>query len=87
MEKLVEIDIHHTESHNNHQYRLFVNNELMVERPYTLPQGWHYQTFKCIIELEQENVVNFEVLDGHLQMGDIRIDNETVKHTDGYFKL
>lgn len=87
MEHNLEIDIYSVQQHDDHQYRLYINNELFVERPYKLPPQYDYQTIQVSCKLQKENAIRFEVLNGYLRLGELRVDNTPHKHTNGYFEL
>lgn len=87
MEHTLEIDIHSVQQHDNHQYRLYINDELFIERPYHVPPEYDYQTVMVTCELQKENTIRFEVLEGYLRLGELRLDKTPHNHTNGYFEL
>jgi|TARA_B100000780_G_C21048313_1_gene420869 hypothetical protein len=63
---LLKFDIHCDDHTNEPSYRVFLNEDLLAERDYVIPDDRfsHYK-FLCDVNLQQgNNVINIESLDG-----------------------
>jgi len=84
----LDIELRQVGKYDNNDYRLFVNDELMLERPWNLPDGYEYQVVYLTCKLAKGgNSINLQNIHGNLVLGKITIDNKEIQHTNGYFEL
>jgi len=84
----IDVELHQVSNHKENDYRLFLNDELMLERPWNLPQGSQYQVVHLTCNLDKGgNAVQLQNLNGNLELGKINIDDKEIQHTKGYFEL
>lgn len=84
----IDVELHQVGDHEQNDYRLFLNDELMLERPWNLPHGYEYQVVHLTCNLDKGgNAVQLQNLNGNLELGKINIDNKEIQHTNGYFEL
>jgi hypothetical protein len=84
----LNIELRQIGKYDVNDYRLFINNELMLERPWNLPNGYECQNVHITCNLAQgSNAVNLQNINGNLELGRININDKQIKHTNGYFEL
>jgi hypothetical protein len=84
----LQIELRQVGKYDNNDYRLFINDELMLERRWNLPDGYEHQVVHVTCNLAQGgNAIKLQNFDGNLVLGKINIDNKEIKHTNGYFEL
>lgn len=84
----LDIELRQVGKYDNNDYRLFINDELMLERPWTLPDGYEYQVVHVKCNLAKGgNSINLQNIHGNLVLGTININNKEIAHTNGYFEL
>jgi hypothetical protein len=84
----LDIELRQIGKYDNNDYRLFINDELMLERPWTLPDGYEYQVVHLTCKLAKGgNSINLQNIHGNLVLGKININNKEIVHTNGYFEL
>lgn len=84
----LNIELRQVGKYDNNDYRLFVNDELILERPWNLPIGYEYQNVYITCNLAKgSNAIDLQNINGNLVLGRINIDNKQIKHTNGYFEL
>lgn len=85
----LEIDIHAVEEdYTDAEYRMFINDELIVDRPYNIPPQYHFQRLHIHCKLsEGPNTIAIDPTNCKLKLGKINIDNKQIQHTNGYFEL
>ena len=84
----LEIELRLSGNYPKNDYRLFINDEIMLERPWNIPSGYSHQVIHLTCKLGLgENAINLQNIDGNLVLGKINIDNKEIKHTNGYFEL
>lgn len=84
----LQIELRQVGKYDNNDYRLFINDELMLERPWNLPNGYLHQIVHITCNLAQGgNSINLQNINGNLVLGKININNKEIKHTNGYFEL
>lgn len=84
----LDIELRQVGKFDNNDYRLFINNELMLERLWNLPDGYEYQVVHLTCKLANGgNAINLQNIHGNLVLGKININNEEIQHTNGYFEL
>ena len=87
-EYTLDIELRQVGKYNNNDYRLFVNDELILERPWNLPDGYEYQVVHITCKMANGgNAVNLQNINGNLVLGKININNKEIEHTNGYFEL
>ena len=87
-ERNIQIELRQVGKFHNNDYRLFINDELIVERAWNLPEGYEYQILHVKCKLSNgSNVINLKNINGNLVLGKINIDNKQIQHTNGYFEL
>ena len=87
-ENKLDIELHQVGKYDSNDYRLFINDELILERPWNLPDGYKHQIVHITCNLTQGgNAINLQNINGNLVLGKINIDNKEIKHTNGYFEL
>lgn len=75
-------------AYESNDYRLFINDELFLERPYNLPDHYSHQKVHVNLYLDNgPNAINLQNINGNLVLGKINIDNKEIEHTNGYFEL
>lgn len=75
-------------AYESNDYRLFVNDELFLERPYNLPDYCSHQKVHIDVLLNKgPNAINLQNLTGNVFLGKININNKEIQHTNGYFEL
>ena len=84
----IDVELHQVGDHEENDYRLFVNNSLMLERPWNLPDGYSHQVVHLTCNLDKGKTrVKIENMGGHLRLGKINIDDKEIQHNDGQFIL
>lgn len=84
----LDIELRQVGKYDNNDYRLFINDELMLERPWNLPDGYEYQVVHLTCKLTNGgNAINLQNIHGNLVLGKININNKEIEHTNGYFEL
>ena len=87
-EYTLDIELRQVGKYDNNDYRLFVNDELILERPWNLPDGYEYQVVHITCKMANGgNAVNLQNINGNLVLGKININNKEIEHTNGYFEL
>ena len=87
-ERSISIELRQIGKFHDNDYRLFINDELIMERPCNLPDGYTHQMVYVKCKLSNgPNVIKLQNIQGNLVLGQINIDNKEIKHTNGYFEL
>ena len=89
-ERTLEIELHKHGGYpgDTNDYRLYVDDELILERPYRVPPGYAHQVaqIKCMLD-SGSHVVRLENITGELVLGTILCNKKKIAHTNGYFEL
>ena len=87
-ERSLQIELRQVGKFITNDYRLFINEELMLERPWNIPEGFEYQIVHVKCKLSNgPNVIKLQNINGNLVLGKLNIDNKEITHTNGYFEL
>lgn len=85
----LSFDIHCEEFTDNPSYRIFVNNNLVIERDFVVPEfEMGYYRFLGYYNLPNgENIVNIQGLTGNFTLGKMWVEDNEIPHDNGRFIL
>ena len=89
LEFMIDMELRHEGEYDKESaYRLYFNNELLLERPYFLPPDVEFQVIHLTIRLNNGgNTFNLIPIKGNLFLGKLNIDRVPIQHTKGYFEI
>jgi len=89
LEFQIDMELRHEGEYDKESaYRLYLNDELLLERPYFLPPDVEFQVIHLTIRLNNGgNTFNLIPIKGNLFLGKLNIDRVPIQHTKGYFEI